>query len=121
MVVLPAGWEQHAAAAATLFDHLGPSLAWWSAAVVLLAAAVGLNEQRPGLSLGFALVATPILAIAANGLLDDAFIQFRYAANLAEGRGPVFNAGERVEGASGGIRIGAIAVASAVSGRDAAI
>ncbi len=31
-------------------------------------------------------------------LVDDAFISFRYAANLAEGHGLVFNAGERVEG-----------------------
>lgn len=30
--------------------------------------------------------------------LDDAFITFRYARNLAEGRGPVFNPGEAVEG-----------------------
>ncbi|HEX3770452.1 MAG TPA: hypothetical protein VHV30_06295, partial [Polyangiaceae bacterium] len=29
---------------------------------------------------------------------DDAFIAFRYAKNLGEGRGLVFNAGERVEG-----------------------
>ncbi len=31
---------------------------------------------------------------------DDAFICFRYARNLADGLGPVFNLGERVEGAS---------------------
>jgi hypothetical protein len=31
-------------------------------------------------------------------LCDDAFITFRYAENLAEGRGLVYNAGERVEG-----------------------
>ena len=30
--------------------------------------------------------------------LDDAFITFRYARNLAEGKGPVFNPGEAVEG-----------------------
>src|SRR5207249_10253554 len=30
--------------------------------------------------------------------VDDAFISFRYAANLAGGRGLVFNEGERVEG-----------------------
>ncbi len=30
--------------------------------------------------------------------LDDAFITFRYAQHLAEGLGPVFNPGERVEG-----------------------
>src|SRR5215831_17241797 len=29
---------------------------------------------------------------------DDAFISYRYAANLAHGRGLVFNPGERVEG-----------------------
>ena len=31
-------------------------------------------------------------------LNDDAFISFRYAANLADGQGLVFNQGERVEG-----------------------
>lgn len=30
--------------------------------------------------------------------LDDAFISFRYAENLAAGHGPVYNVGERVEG-----------------------
>lgn len=31
-------------------------------------------------------------------LTDDAFISFRYAHNIADGFGPVFNVGERVEG-----------------------
>src|ERR1700737_1128695 len=48
-------------------------------------------------------------------LVDDAFISFRYADNLAHGLGLVFNAGERVEGYSnflwtlilaGGARLG---------------
>ena len=30
--------------------------------------------------------------------IDDAFITFRYARNLADGLGPVFNPGEAVEG-----------------------
>lgn len=34
-------------------------------------------------------------------ILDDAFITFRYAENFAGGIGPVFNAGERVEGYTG--------------------
>jgi hypothetical protein len=47
--------------------------------------------------------------------LDDAFIYFRYAQNLAEGHGLVYNLGERVEGLTnllwtlllaGGIRLG---------------
>lgn len=33
-------------------------------------------------------------------VIDDAFISFRYARNLAEGQGLVFNEGERVEGYS---------------------
>src|SRR3990172_8780796 len=33
-----------------------------------------------------------------NHLADDAFITLRYSRNLADGQGPVWNAGERVEG-----------------------
>ena len=33
-----------------------------------------------------------------NSILDDAFISFRYAENLVNGHGLVFNPGERVEG-----------------------
>ena len=52
------------------------------------------------------IVALTVLALlgAAKGLerwtTDDAFISFRYAANLVEGNGLVFNAGERVEACS---------------------
>ena len=54
----------------------------------------------------------PILLLASLGLLaeaayhwwprtvDDAFITFRYAQNLVDGLGPVYNAGERLEGYS---------------------
>jgi arabinofuranosyltransferase len=51
-------------------------------------------------------VAAVILAIGAAHIAylwfvcDDAYISYRYAANLAHGLGPVFNAGERVEGYS---------------------
>jgi len=37
-------------------------------------------------------------AIALTWISDDAFISFRYARNLIDGHGLVFNAGERVEG-----------------------
>jgi arabinofuranosyltransferase len=36
--------------------------------------------------------------VAENYMTDDAFISFRYAANLAEGHGIVWNIGDRVEG-----------------------
>jgi len=39
-----------------------------------------------------------IRASSAAWVSDDAFISFRYAENLAEGKGLVFNPGERVEG-----------------------
>jgi hypothetical protein len=44
------------------------------------------------------LVVLAWLASAAWFLCDDAFISFRYALNLVEGNGLVFNVGERVEG-----------------------
>lgn len=44
------------------------------------------------------LLARVVWASAGTLPVDDAFISFRYARNLAEGRGLVFNLGERVEG-----------------------
>lgn len=38
--------------------------------------------------------------ISPFGYIDDAYISFRYAANLADGHGLVYNIGERVEGYS---------------------
>ena len=40
------------------------------------------------------------MAIHRRWVCDDAFISYRYALNLIEGKGLVFNAGERVEGYS---------------------
>ncbi|UCD18706.1 MAG: hypothetical protein JSV44_04065 [Candidatus Zixiibacteriota bacterium] len=39
-----------------------------------------------------------VLAVANSFLCYDAFITFRYARNLAEGAGAIFNHGERVGG-----------------------
>ena len=59
----------------------------------------------------------PMLLVASLGLLveaayhwwprtvDDAFITFRYAQNLVDGLGPVYNVGERVEGYSSPLRM----------------
>ena len=38
------------------------------------------------------------LSFAGSGPFDDDFILYRYARNLVEGQGPVFQPGERVEG-----------------------
>ncbi len=59
-------------------------------------------ESPPVISWAFATVIISalyiVLTVANSFLCDDAFITFRYAKNLAEGAGPVFNHGERVEG-----------------------
>ena len=59
------------------------------------------DRRRPAaalLALG-ALAAYGIaLAIALAWVCDDSFVSFRYAQNLVEGRGLVYNAGEHVEG-----------------------
>jgi hypothetical protein len=63
------------------------------------------ENQRNGLGLGLglglalALLTARVWHLARRDLLlDDAFITFRYARNLAHGLGLVFNPGERVEG-----------------------
>ena len=48
---------------------------------------------------GVTLAVAPLIATRLGfGLVDDAYISLRYAANWAGGRGLVFNPGERVEG-----------------------
>src|SRR5439155_3954388 len=62
---------------------------------------VGSTESGRGAS-GFVAILLLALALAHIRYLwfvcDDAYITFRYASNLAHGLGPVWNAGERVEG-----------------------
>src|SRR6267142_102883 len=119
-VLLPAGWERHMAPAATLLDGLGTPWVWWGAAVLLLFAGCLLLLSRPRLSVSLAVAGGLALGIASNGLVDDAYIQFRYATNLADGHGAVFNPGERVEGVSGGSWVAALALARTVTGADTA-
>ena len=59
--------------------------------------------------------------MAADGLVDDAYIQFRYATNLASGHGPVFQPGQRIEGASGGAWIAVLAAAARAGGVETGI
>ena len=50
------------------------------------------------LAVGMVTIACLARAVQLAWLSDDGFISFRYAQNLAEGRGLVYNAGEYVEG-----------------------
>ena len=57
------------------------------------------SRRRLGLLLTLlALTLGLILAIRQASIFDDAFISFRYASNLLDGHGLVWNPGERVEG-----------------------
>jgi len=111
-VWLPPGWEAAAAPIATLLVPFGSPWAWWLAGIVLLATATGCARRRPRLAIGLATAGALAFAVAADGLVDDAYIQFRYAANLAVGHGLVFNLGQRIEGASGGLWIFLLAALS---------
>ena len=115
-VSFPAVWPDVAAPVANLLTVLGSPWAWWAAAAVGLVAGLALYKRRPRVALALAVAATLALGVAANGLVDDAYIQFRYAANLAAGQGPVFNPGERIEGASGGLWIGVLAAGERLTG-----
>jgi len=86
----------------------------------LLSVASRLRPDLVLLLIGLAILAFRVMWAAVGTLpIDDAFISFRYARNLVEGHGLVFNPGERVEGytnflwtllLAAGIRAGADAV-----------
>ncbi len=63
-------------------------------------------------------VATAVLILLCASVwwytVDDAYITFRYARNLVEGNGPVFNVGQRVEGFSSPLWLGVAAVAESL-------
>lgn len=73
--------------------------------LLVVGAAHALRNQRPLVVKALAtLAALGVLGVAVERALaqawlaDDAFISFRYARHLAEGKGLVWNVGERVEG-----------------------
>lgn len=119
--VVPAPWVETHAPVATLLAPFSPHWPWWAVAVVLLCTALILTTRRTPLAVGLAALAATALAIAGDGLVDDAYIQFRYAHHLAAGHGPVFNPGERLEGASGGAWVAALAALERTTGLPAGI
>ncbi|TWE13741.1 hypothetical protein FHX69_5869 [Prauserella muralis] len=87
-------------------------------AVVVVAAWERINTHRTwrvaalGLALAFSLAHQLLFSTVA----EDAYITFRYARNVADGLGPVFNAGERVEGYSNFLWLVLLALARATFG-----
>lgn len=75
-------------------------------------------DGRARIVLAIAALAAAIVHIRSLWFVcDDAYITFRYGANLAHGLGPVFNAGERVEGYTNFLWMLLSAVVVAVGGR----
>ncbi|MBN6034385.1 glycosyltransferase family 39 protein [Amycolatopsis sp. 195334CR] len=99
MVALICGWLLLAALVLGGWTRISTSRAWRVAALTL-AVAYSLAHQ--------ALFST---------VAEDAFITFRYSENLADGNGPVFNAGERVEGYSNFLWMVLIAIPKALFGK----
>lgn len=75
--------------------------AWLMTLTLAGAAQAALLVRRTAARLGLGVLAGLITysgSLRPSWLTDDAFISFRYAQNLAEGHGLVYNIGERVEG-----------------------
>lgn len=51
-------------------------------------------------------------------VVDDSYINFRIVANLVEGRGPTFNAGERIEAGTSALWVAILSVAAVLSGSE---
>src|SRR5215210_8303875 len=64
---------------------------------MLSRASQGSRSDLVALLLG-AVLGLGLLGFSRISVIDDAYISFRYAHNLAEGHGFVFNSGEYVEG-----------------------
>lgn len=96
------------------------AVAWFMVAVFVLGAWSKIGAEKNWrvvalvLTLGFSLVHQLLFSTIA----EDAYITFRYALNIADGNGPVFNTGERVEGYANFVWMIAIAFPKAAFGAD---
>jgi hypothetical protein len=85
-----------------------------------------MNDTR-WTSEGVALLVLALLLVAARLYLDlstsytsdDAYITYRYAANLAEGKGWVYNSGEKVQGTSSPLYTTILGAVAGIGGADA--
>jgi hypothetical protein len=115
------GLEAACAPVATLFEILGPAVLWWVLAFIAGIAALAVVGARPQVAVVLSAFAALALGLSVDGLVDDAYIQFRYAVNVVAGHGPVFNPGERIEGASGGLWIWVLALGNLMTGLEVGV
>jgi arabinofuranosyltransferase len=89
------------AGAAVIYRPAAVPFPWLAALILAGVAGAALLARGAAARLGLAALAA---VVALSGLVwpswlsDDAFISFRYAQNLVQGHGLVYNVGERVEG-----------------------
>src|SRR5262245_8878710 len=99
-----------------------PLLASWLVAVTLLFVGfrqvLGRGGERSSFPWAGVLLASGILiaqaALFARFTVDDSFISFRFSRNWAEGLGPVYQAGDRVEGYSSFLWVALLALGNRI-------
>ncbi|MEU3274051.1 hypothetical protein ABZ639_24705 [Saccharomonospora sp. NPDC006951] len=100
--------------------ELAAAGAWFVLAVFVVGAWDRINSGKSwrraalGLTMVFSLAHQLVFATVA----DEAYLTFRYASNVADGYGPVFNPGERVEGYSSFLWLVLVALTRAAFGGD---
>ncbi|MEU5264891.1 hypothetical protein [Amycolatopsis sp. NPDC021455] len=95
-------------------------LAWLVLAAIVVLTWGRLDTDRGwrGLVLALTLGLSLLHQLLFATVTEDAFITFRYAQNIADGNGPVFNPGERVEGYTNFLWLVLIALPRAAFGAD---
>ncbi|TCP57027.1 dolichyl-phosphate-mannose-protein mannosyltransferase [Tamaricihabitans halophyticus] len=93
---------------------------WVAVALVVIIAWPRLVAERSARMIALVLISGLSLVhqLMFDMLAEDAFITFRYAENVAEGHGPVFNIGEPVEGYTNFLLLGLLSVLKAGFGAD---
>ncbi|MDI5978502.1 hypothetical protein [Amycolatopsis magusensis] len=93
---------------------------WLALAIGVLAGWRHINAVKAWrmAALSLTLVLSLIHQLLFATVAEDAFISFRYSQNIAEGHGPVFNAGERVEGYSNFLWVVLVAIPKTLFGFD---
>lgn len=94
--------------------------AWFVVAVFVLVAwpRIGADKNWRAAALSLTLGFSVLHQLLFRTIAEDAYITFRYALNIADGNGPVFNTGERVEGYANFLWMIAIALPKAAFGAD---
>ncbi|WP_037315400.1 hypothetical protein [Amycolatopsis orientalis] len=94
--------------------------AWFVVAAFVLVAwpKIGADENWRAVALALTLGFSLVHQLVFSTIAEDAYITFRYAQNIADGNGPVFNTGERIEGYANFLWMIAIALPKAAFGAD---